>query len=43
MKNCTTCRWVGCRNYGREKCACDMYIKSIEEEKRIAKEASIKK
>lgn len=36
MKNCKTCRWVGCRNYGKEICACNMYIMSIEEEKRIA-------
>lgn len=38
MQNCKTCRWVGCRNYGKEKGSCNMYIMSIEEEKRIAKE-----
>ena len=38
MKSCETCRWVGCRNYGKEFGICNMYIMSIEEEKRIAKE-----
>ena len=42
MKNCKTCRWVGCRNYGKEMCSCNMYIMSIEEEKRIEKEKHIK-
>lgn len=35
MKDCTTCRWVGCRNYGKEMGACYNYIMSLEEEKRI--------
>lgn len=34
MQNCKTCRWVGCKNYGKEMSACNMYIMSIEEEKR---------
>lgn len=38
MKNCETCRWVGCRNYGKKLGACNMYIMSIEEEKRVTKE-----
>ena len=37
MKDCTTCRWVGCRNYGKEMGACYNYIMSLEEEKRIAR------
>jgi len=36
MKDCTTCRWVGCRNYGKEMSACDMYIMSIEEKNKVA-------
>lgn len=36
MKDCKTCRWVGCRNYGKDSGACYMYIMSIEEEKRSA-------
>jgi predicted metal-binding protein len=38
VKSCKTCRWVGCRNYGRELNACVNYIMSLEEEKKIEKE-----
>lgn len=37
VKDCTTCRWVGCRSYGRENAmGCDKYIMSLEEERKIA-------
>lgn len=26
IKNCKNCRWVGCRDYGKEKNACDKHI-----------------
>lgn len=36
VKGCTTCRWVGCRSYGRENgICCDKYIMSLEEERKI--------
>ena len=36
VKGCTTCRWVGCRSYGRENSiCCDKYIMSLEEERKI--------
>lgn len=35
IKNCKTCRWAGCRNYGKELSACENYIISLEEQKRI--------
>ena len=35
--DCTTCRWVGYKNYGKENYSCHQYIMSIEEEKRIAR------
>ena len=34
MKSCETCRWVGCRNYGKDLDLCNKYIKSLEEERR---------
>ncbi len=34
-KDCTTCRWVACKYYGRENLGyCEKYIMSLEEEKR---------
>lgn len=35
MKSCATCRWVGCRNYGKVLDPCMNYITSLEEERRI--------
>ena len=35
MKNCLTCRWVGCKNYGRNLSSCEKYIISLEEERRL--------
>ena len=35
IKYCATCRWCGCRNYGKELSACENYIISLEEQKRI--------
>lgn len=32
MKSCETCRWVGCRNYGKKLSSCEKYIMSLEEE-----------
>ena len=36
MLSCETCRWTGCKNYGRKLSACHYYIMSAEEEKRIS-------
>lgn len=41
-KTCATCRWCGCRNYGREVPACDKYIMSLEEKRRISIESCAK-
>jgi predicted metal-binding protein len=38
IKSCETCRWTACRNYGKELNACENYIMSLEEEKRIEQE-----
>lgn len=35
MKSCATCRWAGCRNYGKDLEPCINYITSLEEERRI--------
>ena len=35
MKSCATCRWAGCRNYGKDLDPCMNYITSLEEERRI--------
>jgi predicted metal-binding protein len=36
IKSCKTCRWAGCRNYGKERNACENYIISLEEEKKLS-------
>ena len=38
MKNCKTCRWVGCRNYGKDSSSCEKYIMSLEEERQLKKQ-----
>lgn len=35
VKSCRTCRWAGCRHYGKNADACSNYIMSLEEEKRL--------
>ena len=35
MKSCATCRWAGCRNYGKDLEPCINYITSLEEERLI--------
>lgn len=34
QQGCNTCRWVACRNYGKELDPCMCYIKSLEQEKK---------
>ncbi len=34
MKDCMTCRWTSCRNYGKSIAPCKKYIMSLEEEKK---------
>lgn len=43
MKSCMTCRWVGCRNYGRNLDSCEKYIMSLEEERRLLIEERARK
>ena len=33
MKNCLTCRWASCSNYGKNRPICTKYIPSLEEER----------
>ena len=36
VKDCTTCRWAGCRSYGKENgLGCEKYIMSLEEKRKI--------
>ena len=32
IKNCKTCRWAGCKHYGKNMGSCENYIPSLEEE-----------
>lgn len=34
-KTCDTCRWTGCRHYGKENYGCHMWLMSHEEMRRI--------
>lgn len=38
MKNCKTCRWCSCREYGKDFGYCEKYIPDLKEEKRIEDE-----
>lgn len=42
MKNCETCRWSGCKNYGKKANSCSKYIMSLEEENKLAKKVKQK-
>lgn len=38
MKSCKTCRWCGCREYGKGFGYCEKYIPDLNEAKREEKE-----
>lgn len=42
MKNCSTCRWASCGNYGRNLASCEKYIISLEEERNILIEEQVR-